>query len=104
MNRDDIRRAAYRRMADIEHSCDNSHVPVHLQVYWLLNYLIAEGLETYFSAYGHMSLSPHDADTGKRELCNLPLNDFERDCIKLLNHKIEELESRDGNVQRLRYL
>ena len=91
MDKDRIRRVAYGRMSRIEETyCDN--LPDYIQKYWLLNYLIAEGLRAYVASYGLLPLHAGDCGDGREELELGPLSGFERDVITHLNDHIDQAE------------
>lgn len=91
MDKDEIRRLAYRRMATIEERhCDR--VPPEVQSYWLTCYLIGEGFKAYFNEYGLLPIHVRDANDGRQQMGWGPLSLFEKDTITLLRHRIEDEE------------
>jgi hypothetical protein len=93
MNKYRIQKQAYQRMTKIEETCCD-HVPSEMQEYWLLNFLIAEGLNAYIGSYGLKPLHLGDCNDGRHELGLGKLSPFEEDCINFLNRHINEADAR----------
>lgn len=91
MNKEEIRRQAYSRMILIEEQF-TGFVPPDAQAYWLLNYLIAEGVRRYIDAYGLSPISVDAASSGRNHIGLGPLSAFEKDTIQFLNSMIEKEE------------
>jgi hypothetical protein len=98
MTRIEIQKQAYARMSHIE---DHYHdyVPPDVQSYWLLNYMIAEGIRAYVGSYGLRHLDVGDCNDGREEIGLGHLSPFERDAIALLN---DHCEKADRHYERSR--
>jgi hypothetical protein len=87
-----IQQTAYGRMSVIEERYVE-HVPDHIQSYWRLNYMIAEGVRAYVGSFGLLSIHLGDAQDGRLEVGLGPLSGFERDVIYFLNTHIAAEEN-----------
>ena len=100
MNRQEIETKARTRMTIIEERY-HDFVPNEIQSYWLLNYLVAEGIRAYVGSYGLRKLHLGDCNDGRESLGIGPLNGFERDCIRFLNEHCEREEEVYENHSRI---
>lgn len=93
MNREELQRRAYQRMAAIEDKFAGHHVPAEIQQYWILQFAIAEGLRSFMTTYG-FRLNVGDCNDGRQEMRWGPLSGFERDTIAILNEAVDHAEAR----------
>ena len=107
MEKEEMQRRSYQRMASIEDKFGGGHVPPEIQQFWLLQFFVAEGLNSFMRTYG-FKLHAGDCNDGREEMRWGPLSGFELDAIAFLNNHIEEgenharrLSSMPSNVQRI---
>lgn len=91
MDRKLIRNDSIRKMELIEEKFSN-YVPPEVQQYYLLQFLIVNGIRSYIDGHGFYPLDKTECKDGK-ELCGFgPLSFFESDCIQYLAEILEEKE------------
>lgn len=92
MTKEEIKRAAYYRMARIE-ECFTGYVPSDVQSYWLLNFLVANGPDAFLDQYGLLRIDREECRVGRESMgWGENLSPFEIDCINYLNEVIDRVQ------------
>lgn len=102
MNREELRRLAYQRIAWMDANLAGHHVTDEQQSYYrLVAAIYHANLRRYYDAFGWTPIDENDAFDGKYELGWGELTAFERHTISLINNDIARKEQED---ERRRYL
>lgn len=91
MNKEQIRQTALSRVVSIEDRFAD-YVPPEVQHYYLLQYLLAYGVDRYLSVHGLYPLDKHACNEGKDLAGYGGLSPFERNCIEFLSETIDKEE------------
>lgn len=97
MNREFIRKETITKMEAIEERF-HGYVPPEVQQYYLLLYLIVNGMRCYLESHGPYPLDKGDCTDGK-DVCGFgPLSFFESDCVQYLSELVEEKERKNNKL------
>ncbi|MGE0632129.1 MAG: hypothetical protein AB7O96_06955 [Pseudobdellovibrionaceae bacterium] len=99
VNKEQIKHVAYQRMHAIEELCGGGFVDPSLQNFWRLNFLIAEGFQSYFANFGFLEIDADEANDGKDQLDFGMLSPFEHEVIALLAERISMQETQQRQIR-----
>ncbi len=104
-SKENIRINSMRRMEEIENNF-STDIPKEIMNYYLLNFLIVNGVRRYVDCHGLYTLDKEFCESGKELAGFGQLSFFEKDCIKFLSDFVEQEElsyERSNNRQLTLY-